>query len=76
MPGSKVILVAEFKNYRIGGDEMDKLIGTAMRVRFRGRPASLSDVILFCRGFTREAQSRAQELEQELNIRISFKVVP
>ena len=75
MATSKIVLVAEFKNYRIGGEQMDKLVGTAMRVRFRSRPASLSDVILFCRGFTREAQSRARELEQELNIRISFKVV-
>lgn len=66
----------EFKNYTISGPLMDQLVGTALRARYRTRPAILTDVIVVCRGVTSDARNRAGELEAELNLRISFKVVP
>lgn len=72
----EIVIVVEFKDYRIGGPTMDQIVGSAMRARFRNRPAELLDVIVFCRGFTLEAMQRASELEAELNVTIAFKVVP
>lgn len=66
----------EFKNYTLSGPLMDQLVGTALRARYRMRPALLTDVIVVCRGVSSEARSRARELEAELNLRISFKVIP
>ena len=51
---------------------MDVIVGSAMRARFRNRPAELLDVIVFCRGFTQEALQRASELQ----VTIAFKVIP
>lgn len=76
MARTAIYQALEFKNYRIGSEEMDRLVGAALRARFKVRPATLFDVILFCRGYTPQAEAAALTLSAELNLRISFKVVP
>lgn len=69
-------IAVEFKNYRVGGEMVDKVIGTAMRLRGREPSAALLEVIVFCRGYTAEAKSRAAEIETAHNLRVTFKVIP
>lgn len=69
-------MTLEYKNYRIDGPMMDQIVGTSLRAKYRNNPAVLTDIFLFCRGYTSDARQRATEIEQELRVTITFKVIP
>jgi hypothetical protein len=68
-------MTLEYKNYRIDGPMMDQIVGASLRAKYRSNPSVLTDIFLFCRGYTADARQRADEIEQELKLVITFKII-
>jgi len=54
---------------------MDQIVGASLRAKYRSNPSVLTDIFLFCRGYTADARQRADEIEQELKLVITFKII-
>ncbi len=75
-PGGELVIATEFKDYQVSGPLVDQIVGSARRASGKGRlNAKIYGIMIVCRGYTNEAQKRADEHERNEGIRVFLKVV-
>lgn len=77
MTSNKKFLISnEFKNYKVDAPLVDQIVGSTRRAAGGGRLDSIIyGIIIYCRGHTSEAKSRADEHANNDGIKVAFKVV-
>lgn len=71
----RLLILIEFKNYRITGPLIDQIVGTSMRVEGDTPSARISCIMIFCRGYTPDAEQRRNHWKKVKQVDVIFKVV-
>lgn len=67
----QIKLLVEFKNTKVTGPMVSQIVGVERQLE----SGKTKGVIIYCRGFTKDAEARAKSIEKESGIKVDFKVV-
>lgn len=71
---ARLLIVNEYKNWKIGGPMVDQVVGSARRGQ-RRLGADIFGIVIWCRDYTDEAERRAAEHAEAEGIRVLLKRV-
>jgi hypothetical protein len=67
----KIYIAIEFKDYKVTAPGVRQIWGSATLLN---TDVPISDIVIICRGFTREAKSVADQLKRRHGVNLMFKV--